>query len=70
MEFLEEIRLQTRKAVEELIEISGIKEEDILVVGCSSSEICGEKIGTVSNAKVGETVFEEIKGQQMAKAYL
>ncbi len=61
MEFLEEIRLQTRKAVEELIEVSGIGEEDILVVGCSSSEICGEKIGTVSNADVGEAVFEEIK---------
>ena len=61
MEFLEEIRLQTRQAVEELISVSGIKEEDILVVGCSSSEICGEKIGTVSNAEVGEAVFEEVK---------
>lgn len=61
MEFLEEIRLQTRKAVDELIDVSGMKEGDILVVGCSSSEICGEKIGTVSNAEVGETVFDEIK---------
>lgn len=55
-----EIKNQVKEAVEELIEISGIKEGEILVVGCSSSEICGHKIGTNSASDVAKDVFEVI----------
>ena len=45
----EELRAQARQAAEELVQVSGIKAGQILVVGCSSSEIGGEKIGSSSS---------------------
>ena len=39
-----------------------MKEGELLVVGCSSSEIGAEKIGTHSSAEIGQAVFEGIKG--------
>lgn len=47
-------------AAKELIEIAKLQAGDLLVVGCSSSEILGEKIGTHSAAEVGEAVFAAI----------
>ena len=44
-------------AARELIQIAKLKPGDLLVVGCSSSEILGETIGTHSAAEVGEAVF-------------
>jgi len=54
------IKSQTKNAVEELFEISGAKKGQILVVGCSSSEIIGSKIGSDSNPEVAEEVFDAI----------
>ena len=39
---------------------AGLKEGNILVVGCSSSEICGDKIGSNSNLEVAKAVFSGI----------
>lgn len=49
------------KAVTELIEAAHLKEGDILVVGCSSSEIKGERIGKGSDMNAAEAVYEGIK---------
>lgn len=51
------ISQQVRTAVVELLEKSGIGEGDVLVVGCSSSEIVGETIGHGSSIEAAETVF-------------
>ena len=51
------VRKQVETAVRELIEVSGIGEGDILVVGCSSSEILGEKIGKGSSLEAAEEAF-------------
>ena len=56
----EELRDQATRAVEEVIEASGIKTGEIFVVGCSTSEICGDKIGTNSNYDAATAVFEAI----------
>jgi len=56
----EEIKTQSQKAVTELIELSGLREGQILVVGCSSSEIVGEKIGKGSVPEAANAVFEGI----------
>jgi len=45
----EEISEQAYTACSELIERAGLKEGQILVVGCSSSEVCGDRIGSNSN---------------------
>jgi len=56
----EEIKKQSREAVTELIEMSGLRGGQILVVGCSSSEIVGEKIGKGSVPEAAKAVFEGI----------
>ncbi len=57
---LELIKNQAREAVLELLEISGLSSGDLLVVGCSSSEIVGEKIGKGSSLDAAKAVFEGI----------
>jgi len=47
---LSEIREQSAKAAEQVCEAAKLKIGDLFVVGCSSSEILGEKIGTHSRA--------------------
>lgn len=56
----EEITKQAIDVTKEIIEISGIKKGQILVVGCSTSEICGSKIGTNSNLDVAKAAFKGI----------
>lgn len=56
----EEIKKQTQNVITELIEVSGIKAGQILVVGCSSSEIIGKTIGKGSSLETAESVFEVI----------
>ena len=53
-----EIKLQCENAVKELIEITKLKKGDILVVGCSTSEVVGSKIGTNSNIDVAKEIFD------------
>ncbi len=57
---LDRIKKQAREAVLELLEISGLSSGDLLVVGCSSSEIVGEKIGKGSSLDAAKAVFEGI----------
>lgn len=54
---LEQIRLQSEQAVKELIECAKLETGDILVVGCSSSEVGGNKIGTDSSPEIAENIF-------------
>lgn len=53
---------QARSAIIELLDVSNVKSGDMIVVGCSSSEICGAKIGTGSNTDAAKVVFEAIYG--------
>ncbi len=55
-----EIRSAAKKAVMELIEKASLKKGDILVVGCSSSEIVGQTIGNGSSLDAAQAVFDEI----------
>lgn len=55
--FLKEVKQQARQAAVELLEQAHLSEGDILVVGCSSSEVTGEKIGTSSSLETAEAVF-------------
>ena len=57
---LSEIREQAARAAEEVCAAAKLRVGDLFVVGCSSSEVCGEKIGTHSSVEVAEAVFEGI----------
>ena len=54
------LSLQTKAVMEELKEKAKLKWGDIVVVGCSTSEIVGSKIGTDSSPETAKTVFEAI----------
>ena len=58
--FLEEVKKEAADAVIELLTQAKLEEGDILVVGCSSSEVVGERIGTFSSVETAEAVFDGI----------
>lgn len=45
------------RAAKELIEVAKLKKGQILVIGCSTSEVAGAGIGTFSSPEVAEVVF-------------
>ena len=55
-----ELKAQASAVCEEIIETAALKAGQILVVGCSTSEILGEKIGTQSSPDAAKKVFEGI----------
>ena len=55
-----QIRKEAELAVCELLDAAGAKEGQILVVGCSSSEIAGGQIGHASAPEVADAVYEAI----------
>ena len=60
MSEFDEIRLQAEAAAKELLDIAGLKAGDLFVVGCSSSEIVGERIGKGSSMEAAQAVFSGI----------
>ena len=57
---LKGITAEAREATLELVETANIKSGQIFVVGCSSSEVAGEKIGKASVLEIAEAVFDGI----------
>ena len=55
---LDEIRKQSAQAAKDICEAANLKKGDILVVGCSSSEVCGSKVGSASSPETAEAIFE------------
>lgn len=61
MEFsLEALRAQAGAAAEELLEAARLQEGDLFVVGCSSSEVLGGRIGKASSLEAAQAVFDGI----------
>lgn len=56
----EDVKKEAKTAVCELVETANLKAGDILVVGCSSSEIVGGNIGKSSSLEAAEAVFGAI----------
>lgn len=57
---LSKIKSQANQVINELIETSGIKAGELLVIGCSSSEIIGQVIGKASSVEAAQAVFEGV----------
>ena len=53
-----DIKLQCKNAMQELIEVAKLKKGNIVIVGCSTSEVVGSKIGTNSDPNTAEKIFE------------
>ncbi len=57
---MDTVKEQAREIAQELVELSRIQTGEIFVVGCSSSEVTGKKIGTDSDLDVAKEIFEGI----------
>ena len=54
------IKEETKKISEELLSAALPEEGDILVVGCSTSEVADHRIGSFSSADIGTAIFDEL----------
>ena len=52
---------QTKDAAKQLLELSGLKAGDVVVIGCSSSEVIGGRIGTASSPETAEAIFSALE---------
>lgn len=57
---IERITQQARQAVTELLEVAGLRPGDLFVVGCSSSEMVGQRIGKGSSMEAAQAAFAGI----------
>lgn len=58
---LEMIYEQTKAVIEELGEKAKLRPGNIVVVGCSTSEVAGAKIGTGSSPEIAEQIFAALQ---------
>ena len=56
----EEITAQARQAVTELLAQAKLKKGDLFVVGCSSSEMVGQRIGKGSSLEAAQAAFADL----------
>lgn len=59
-QFLDEVRSQVKMAVDELLAEAGLEPGQVLVVGCSTSEVAGQRIGTAGSDEVARAVLEPL----------
>ena len=57
---LEKIKNDAAQAVSELLQVADLKPGDLLVFGCSSSEMVGEKIGTHSSTDAAAALADAV----------
>lgn len=58
--FLSEVYEQTKAACTELIDNGNLSAGEILVVGCSTSEVRGEKIGSAGSSEVAANILKAL----------
>lgn len=61
MKSLEDIRKAAHQAIEELVEAAKLQAGEIIVIGCSTSEIKGSKIGSDSSMDIAQVLWDEFK---------
>lgn len=55
---MQDIFNQAQLAAKELIEKAELKSGDVVVIGCSTSEVIGERIGTSGTVEVAQQIFD------------
>jgi uncharacterized protein (TIGR01440 family) len=58
---LDIIKDQTTHAVTELLQTAGLRPGHILVVGCSTSEVLGAKIGSAGSTSVANVILDSLR---------
>lgn len=57
----DEIKNQAQTAAAELVEAAKLQKGDILVIGCSSSEVVGLHIGKGSDINAAAAIYEGVQ---------
>lgn len=60
MSLHEDIKSQAGSLTREFCKEARLKKGQIVIVGCSSSEIAGQNVGSLSSPEIGQAVFEGI----------
>ena len=60
MDFLNDVKTAAKTAVGELLDLAQLKNGDVFVIGCSTSEVAGDKIGTAGSENIAEALFSSI----------
>ena len=55
------IEKEAAAAAEELLLAAKLKKGNIVVIGCSTSEVCGSKIGTASVPEAADALYRGLK---------
>ncbi len=53
---------QAKAAAKELVEKAGLKRGNIVVIGCSTSEVIGQKIGTSGSVEPAKSIYDGLNG--------
>lgn len=73
MNFIEKIKKEATTLTAEWLQQAKLMPGEIVVIGCSTSEVQGEKIGTTSSPEVAEALYEaimqEIRAQGLWAAF-
>ena len=59
---MEELIQAAQTAAKELIEKARLKKGALVVIGCSTSEVCGSRIGSDSRPEVADALFDALYG--------
>ena len=57
-EILGQVREEAANAARQLMEAARLRRGQIVVVGCSTSEVVGKKVGSWSTPEVGQAIFD------------
>lgn len=55
---LDQVWEEARQAAEQICEVAKLQKGQILVVGCSTSEVAGHKVGSSSSPEIGQAIFD------------
>ncbi len=65
------IKMHIQNTASQLLSIANLNQGEILVVGCSTSEVVGERIGSASNIEVARSILDGLLlGIKDSKIYL
>lgn len=55
---LDQVREEAKVAAEQICQVAKLQKGQILVVGCSTSEVAGHKVGSDSSPEIGQAIFD------------
>lgn len=55
---LDQVRKEAKLAAQQICETAKLQKGQILVVGCSTSEVAGHKVGSHSSPEIGQAIFD------------